>query len=463
MAATASTAQYTRTLAEFALSVQPDGVPAEVTHEAQRILLDCVGVAVAGLVTPSGQIAVDLVKDERGPLQATVIGAGEASLMPAAFANTVLTNGIDFEVYGPEGHVCAVAAPVALAVGDAIDASGPELLAGLVAGLEIGGRVGGALRRPGMGGTRQLGPVRGHAHVVFAAVAAAGRLLQLTPDQMHHAFGIAGYSANVPTLRKFFASSDPPMTKYDHLGVMAQNGIQAALLARRGFTGDLEVLEGDIGFWRFAGALGCDWDHLTRDLGSYWTISEVSYKPYPVGLYTIPGIDLVRRMVREHGLRPEEIDHVEVRTTRAGDTAPSREVRHALDAWLNPAYTMAAGIFDVRPLRSWQEPRSYRRSDLLAFLSKVDFGPLREGELTTTGNYWERWSPARATIQAGGRSLEGATDYLPQMSNEQVAAKYRENVQGLLRDDVAQQLEGHCGNLSALKSTHQITDLLRGT
>src|SRR5207249_8276145 len=115
----------------------------------------------------------------------------------------------------------------------------------------------------------------------FAAVAAAGRILGLTPDQMHHAMGIAGYGATVPTMRKFGSSSRPPMTKYDHLGLMAQAGIQAALLARRGFTGDLDVLEGDIGFWRFAGAPGCDWETLTRDLGSSWATREVAYKWYP--------------------------------------------------------------------------------------------------------------------------------------------------------------------------------------
>src|SRR5437763_6942187 len=179
MAASTTTA-YTRTLSDYALSIRPEQVPDDVKHETARIVLDALGCAVAGLVTPAGRISVDLVKDERGPLQARVIGAGDASVMPAAFANTVLTNAIDFDIYGPEGHVAPVAVPVALAVGDALNASGPELFAGIVAGMEIGGRIGGALRRPGLEGGRPLGLVRGHGHVVFAAVAAAGRLLRLT-------------------------------------------------------------------------------------------------------------------------------------------------------------------------------------------------------------------------------------------------------------------------------------------
>ena len=459
MAAT-QTAAYTRALSDFALSIDADRVPEEVAHETSRIVLDCLGCAVAGLITDAGRIAIDLVKDERGPLMGKVIGAGQASIMPAAFANTVLTNALDFDVYGPEGHIAPVAVPAALAVAEAVGASGGELFAGIVAGLEVSGRIGGALRRPGMEGTRQLSHVRGHGHVVFAATAAAGRLLHLTPEQMHHAFGIAGYSATVPTLRKFFASSNLPMTKYDHIGLMAQNGIQAALLAQRGFTGDLEVLEGDIGFWRFCGALGCDWDHLTRNLGTHWTISEVSYKPYPVGLYTGPGIHAVRRLVQENGLRPEEIEGVEVRTTRTGEMPERKEISNSLEAWHNSAYTLAAGLFDVRPFRAWQEPQSFQRRDLTDFMERVEFGKLRDEELASTGNYWERWSPARVTIQARGRTFEGADDYLPGLDDAALTAKFKENVAGLIPDADAQQLAHLCWDLRSLSNTRELTECL---
>lgn len=459
MVATEPSVAYTRTLSDYALAIQAEQVPDDVRHEVGRITLDALGCAVAGLVTPSGRIVIDLAKEERGPLQARVIGARQASIGPAVFANTVLTNAIDFDVYGPEGHVAPVVLPVAIGLADAVDASGQELFEAIVAGMEIGGRIGAALRRPGLEGGRPLGAVRGQGHVVFGAVAAAGRILQLTPDQMHHAFGIAGYSATVPTLRKFFASPHAAMTKYDHLGLMSQAGVQAALLAQRGFTGDLEVLEGEIGFWRFAGAQGCDWDHLVNGLGSKWTIREVSYKPYPVGLYGNPGIEVARRIVREHAIRPEEIEQVEVRTTRAAEGGGHRLLRHSLDAWLNPYYTLAAGILDIRPRRAWQEPRGYERADARALMEKVDFQRVREGEVTGTGNYWERWSPVRVTIRARGQTFEDGDDFLPGLDDEQLTAKFYENVEGLLEQSQAQLLEKGCWDLMALKSARELTNL----
>src|SRR5262245_41242297 len=127
MAAPASVGTYTRPLAEFALTVDASGAPDDVQHEVGRVVLDCLGCGVGGLVAPGGRSAVELVKDEHGPLEGRLIGAGDASLMPAAFANTVLINALDYDVYGPEGHVPPIAVGVGMAVADAINASGSEL------------------------------------------------------------------------------------------------------------------------------------------------------------------------------------------------------------------------------------------------------------------------------------------------------------------------------------------------
>ncbi len=448
---------YTRDLAEFAQALRPADIPTEVGHQARRVLLDCLGCGVAGLITPSGRIAVDLSRGERGNLQARIIGSDEASLMPAAFANTVLVGAIEAEPQDAEGHVPAVAVGAALAVADAVGASGVELLTALVAGLEVGGRIGRAVRRPSR--SSQAGFGRGHSHVVFAATAAAGRLLGLSREQMHHAFGIGGYSANVPTLDKFLASPHSPMTKYDHLGLMAQNGIQAALLAARGFTGDLEVLEGDFGFWRLAGAPSCDWDQLTRALGSQWTIPEVAFKPYPAALAAQTSIDVASQVASEHGLRADEIEHIEIRSMRA--EGPTTEVRSPEDAWRNRRYNVAAAVCDIRPRRSWQSPEAFRRSDVRGLMERIEFMRLRDNDVSGSGNYWEGWAPARAEIAARGRTFKGAVDYLRTMDDSELTAKFRENVAGLLADADAAALDRACWNLSQVNTVRQVTNLMQ--
>jgi 2-methylcitrate dehydratase PrpD len=451
--------EYTRALAEFALSIEAGDLPADVVHEARRVLLDCVGSTIAGLVTDAGKIAVGLARDEHGPLEARVVGAGRATVAQAALANMVLCNAIDFEVYGPEGHVCAVAMPAAVAMADALDASGAELLAGLVAAIEIGGRIGGAIRRVGQVGGRATPVTRGHPHACFSAAAGAGRLLKLTPGQMVNALGIAGYSATLPSLRKFFESPNPPMTKYDHLGVVTQSGVAAALMAQRGFTGDPEVLEGSIQFWQLAGALGCDWDFLLKDLGQKWTISELWYKPYPVGLPELTVLDLARQLMRENHLQPAQIDRVEVRLPPKGRIEIHRPLTNSINAWLDGPYNLAAGMYDVLPMRSWQEPSTFRRPDVLALAERVTFGQFREDEPIGAGNYWEGWAPVRMTIEAGGRTYEGANDFIRPLSDRELSEKFQDNVSGLMSASDATRLEQLCWEFPDLPSSRQLTDV----
>jgi 2-methylcitrate dehydratase PrpD len=274
---------------------------------------------------------------------------------------------------------------------------------------------------------------------------------------MHHALGIAGYSATVPTLKKVMSSPHAPMTKYDHLGLMAQNGIQAALLAQRGFTGDLDVLEGEFGFWRFAGALGCDWDFLQL-LAQTWTTPETWFKRYPVILYTTPGLDLVRRLKAEHDLRLDEIEQVEIRALRTNPVQLGNEVGNEMDAWTKYAYNAAAALADVHPWRAWQQPETYTRQDLLDLAARIDLKPLGRDELSTEGNYWEGWSPVRATLRARGQTIDGGQDMLPRLDDAELSRKFRENVTGLLPNVEA--LEQACWDLTSV-SARELAALLR--
>ena len=273
--------------------------------------------------------------------------------------------------------------------------------------------------------------------------------------------GIAGYSATVPTMRKFLATKSFPMTKYDHLALMAQSGVQAALLAQRGFTGDLEVLEGEnTGFWRFAGGQGCDWDVLKTGLGTQWLLPQVTYKHFPAVLYTNSIIHEVRRLVAENHLVPDDIERLEVRSARVSEHANRPLPTQYLEAWGNSAYTIAAGVYDVRPLRSWEQPETFQRQDLAAFMEKISFAKLRDGEVASTGNYWERWAPIRVTLRARGQTIEGGRDYHLAMTDQDLVAKFHDNVGGLVTGEAARQLERACWDLEKLPRVDELTSIL---
>jgi 2-methylcitrate dehydratase PrpD len=97
------------------------------------------------------------------------------------------------------------------------------------------------------------------------------------------------------------------------VGRAAENGVTAALLAARGFTADPDALDGPWGFYAVQGG-GVSMEKLSQGFGKQWTIIEpgVSIKPYPCGVLTHPTIDLMLKLVTEHGVKPDDIDTVKV-------------------------------------------------------------------------------------------------------------------------------------------------------
>jgi 2-methylcitrate dehydratase PrpD len=174
----------------------------------------------------------------------------------------------------------------------------------------------------------------------FGAAAAAAKLLALDREQIAHMLAIAASSAS--GIRVSFGS----MTKPLHVGRAAQNGIVAAQLAARGFTGGADALDPPWGFFAsFSHGEGFDPDRITGKLGDPHTIVSpgVSIKPYPCGVLGHPTMDAMRRLVIDNDLNPQDIVAIRV---RAGTNIlnPLRyDIAHnELEAKFCPAFMVSA-------------------------------------------------------------------------------------------------------------------------
>ena len=111
------------------------------------------------------------------------------------------------------------------------------------------------------------------------------------------------------------------MTKPLHVGRASQNGVIAAELAAKGFTGGHDALDPPWGFFQvFSFGDGFDADRIVGKLGNPYTIVSpgVSIKPYPCGVLGHPMMDAMRKLVdrprREAGAdqgdsRPRGLEH----------------------------------------------------------------------------------------------------------------------------------------------------------
>lgn len=262
-------------LATFAAELSIEDVPRHVRDRAVLHLADCLGIAIASSTMDFGESVhnagtrLGLGDDSR------VLGWG--TRLPAASAalvNGTLIHGLDFDDTHIEAihHASAPALAAALAVADAEDASGTDMLLAYVIGLEVGCRLAiageGEFHDRGFHPTGILG--------TFAAVCVTGRLRGVTPDVMVRAMGLAGSQA--AGLLELHHS----WLKRLHPGWASHAGIVASTLAEEGFIGPASVFEGDNGLYR---------SHLGRvpdraalhldDLGTRWMAAEIALKPYP--------------------------------------------------------------------------------------------------------------------------------------------------------------------------------------
>lgn len=219
-------------------------VPAATRDAVKRLLLDYLGVGLSGSQSESGRIAREFAKTQGGVEQATVIGGNmRVPAVLASFANAISAHSIELDDIDVLAlfHFSPPVFSAALAVGEAVGASGEALITALAAGCEMMERVSRAanssLRNRGFHTTPTTG--------VFGATIAAAYLMKLTPDQIVSALGLAGAQAS--GLMEMYG---PSMQKRFNPGPAARNGVTAATMASLGFTGAATIFDGERGFLR---------------------------------------------------------------------------------------------------------------------------------------------------------------------------------------------------------------------
>src|SRR5437763_10246304 len=230
-------------LAEFCAGLRWAELDPEVQARTREVLLDLIGVALAGSRQPSSPPAARVALDLGGQGAATIIGTRQTtSAVWAALANGTAAHAVELDDVTTESslHPGVAVIPAALALAEDIQAPPARMLEAIVAGYEVTMRVGNALN-PASAYARGFHPT-GVAGV-FGATMAAGRLLDLRHDQLVHALGIAGTLAS----GSLEYLSDGAWTKRLNAGWAGHAGITAAQLAAAGFTGPSTVFEGRLG------------------------------------------------------------------------------------------------------------------------------------------------------------------------------------------------------------------------
>jgi 2-methylcitrate dehydratase PrpD len=286
--------------AEFSSKLTIADVPDSVVHAAHRAIVNTAALAVDAADHPAVQIVAQALTDLESTGDVVALGRDEpVSPYAAAMLMGYAMHVEDFD----DTHLQTVlhpGAPVvsaALAAAELVGASGADTVAGVIAGIEVGSRLGIAFGPSHFDHAWHITGTVGH---VGAAVAAA-RVLGLDSVQTWHAIAIATNQAAGVTEQL------GSMTKALHVGRSGADGLQAALLARAGVTA-AEPFDGPSG----AAAAFSDTfepDVALDGLGKTWEIEANAFKPYSCGIVSHPVIDAAIA-ARADGLGADDIVRV---------------------------------------------------------------------------------------------------------------------------------------------------------
>src|SRR5215471_11286134 len=281
-------------LAQWVLAVRAQDISQAAMTQAKLLLIDTIGCGFAALHEESARALLAVVESSGGAPQCTIIGRSElTSAANATLANGALVRILDFNDYvnakaGDLGGHPSDNIPVALAAGELTAATGIEIIAAIVVGYEIFGRCKDLMERDSAwDGVTVSG---------LAAPAMAGRLMRLTPHRLAHAIALSGARAATSTAVRF---GDISAAKSIANALVAQNGMQAALLAEHGITGPLDLFENPRGM-RAVFTKGDAAAALTAPLPAQGTIMAANVKAFPclaTGQSVVAaGIEMHRRL-----------------------------------------------------------------------------------------------------------------------------------------------------------------------
>ncbi len=449
----------TRKLAEFCAGLEFGDLPAAVNDHAKMLILDGLGCCLQGATLPWTQIVAGLVRDEGGVQEATLIGiAGRFPATSAVLVNSTAGHGFEMDDIHRDAiiHPNSLTVPSALAIAERNGgASGADFIAAVVAGYEVSARIG---RTAGQSLLLKGFHPQGTTGA-FAATATAARMLGLDGTQVRHALGIGGSLG-----AGLVAAQEGAMVKRLHSGRAAQAGVQAALLAARGFTGIEDVIEADYGGFLGTHADGSDPIQLTRGLGEVWEILESGYKLYPTVTSIHTALHALRALLREHDIDPQVIKAIDVGVSQATyvHAAWPYQAQSVTAAQMNLYFCLSVMALEGRVTTAEFTPARISDPAVLAYAERIN--AFVDPKIEALGAEHRHAANVKVTLVSGEvyeleLHLRPGSPEAPADPRD-VREKFRHNAAFALEVDTVDEIETRVGALDTLDDVRELAALL---
>jgi len=414
--------------ADWAVDCRTASFSENVMHHAKRAVIDWHAALLPGAVLPPATLLEKSLSEELDRGAASLALGRKATARAAALINGTAAHTVEVDDIYREGIYHPGAPTIAAAYALSKGLNGRNLLRAVVVGYEISTRIGAAMGRAHYKHWHNTGTIG-----CFGAAAAAAEALGLDRARFAHALAtVATFSAGLQQAFRMDSMSKPL-----HAGRAAEAGVTAALAARDGVTGSLDVMAG------FGKAMGDDpdWEKACATLGRDFHITQMTFKNHACCGHTFAAIDGALELKKKMNLRSEEIDRVEVATYRAGlDVAHYENPRTPAEARFSLKYVVATALTYGSVRLAAFEPGRLENEATRELMKKVAVSI--DPELDAA---FPAQRAARVAIQARGRREEHLQptrvgDPDAPLSDAQLEGKYLELASPVLGEGKAREL-----------------------
>lgn len=351
-----------------------EDLPAKAVDHACMIVASTIASAAAGKDIRSARVVRELVKEQGGTPEASIwfdndskIPAVNACRANALASDAAASDDSDLRTIA---HLGTQLTAASIAMGERTGASGKDVLAAIVLGYEVAGRMAASI----MPSYRDLG-FHGSLCVIFASAVAAGRILNLNEPQMTQAIAMSAVS-----MGGLHTAADSSEAREYFAGNAALGGVNAAYAAQKGYVVEERVLETRKGFFEVYGAKGADVESVIRDWGKDWDIvTDMAIKLVPGGHTHHALGEAAAQASRAANVLPEQIRSIVVsqpvnQKLRVGPMRATRKPKNLVEVAHTPAYFVAAAVADRN--FSWVHATEARYNDpvIHSLIDKIKVG-----------------------------------------------------------------------------------------
>lgn len=445
--------------AEFAVAIRDLDLPDAAVHHAKRSVIDWFAATLPGGLEAPATLITQALAEDTGRGGATLLPSGvAATARAAALINGTASHTIEFDDIFRDGlyHPGSPVVAAALAAAERAGASGEALLRGVISGYEISNRIAVAMVPAHYDWWHTTATVG-----FFGAAAASATILGLGEQQCAHALGTVGTMA--AGLQQAFRAD--AMSKPIHAGRAAEGGLLATMIAARGVTGALDILEGERGFGN-AMSIDVDWGPAVEGLGEDFTITRMTQKNHAACGHLHAAIDAVNVLRDAHGLTPGVIKRIDVGSyQKSKEICGNADPRTPYEAKFSTHYCAALALRNGAALRSRDfTPELLKDRELRRLMDLVSLEVDNECQAA-----FPKARSARVEIEtADGRVLNHFAptrrgDPDSPLSDEELADKYTDLAVPVIGAEGAARLLGQLWRLGELGpiSGLELSDLAR--